>query len=404
MRTGLSMFAVSLALVAGLPARATDEARVEQLEKEVADLKVLVHDLLAEREAANAESARDAHGVPQHDDPSAPPRLTLRGFADLNYGIESEDPRDGHGSTSNQFTNGDIDLFITSQIAEQLDFLSEVVLASEVEGDSELEIERMLLRWEPRDWFQMALGRGHTPLGYWNRQFHHGTWLQTTVERPLVFRFEDDGGVLPMHYVGLELSGNVETAPGLISYVVGAANGRGPTPEWVQQKDDRNDGKAVAAMVTFHPSAIEGLAIGANVYADEIPPEHGVPARAHHIDERIAGLQLTYTEDPFEVLLENQFIHHWDATTNHAYDSYGGYLQLAYRWGKLKPYYRFDWLELDDRDPFYFGFDEAEDGLQQTVGVRWDWRTWCALKVEYRALFGSSHDSNQGGAQVSFAF
>ena len=48
----------------------------------------------------------------------------------------------------------------------------------------------------------LEVGRFHTDIGYWNTAFHHGLWLQIPVERPHVLRFEDDGGLVPVHWVG----------------------------------------------------------------------------------------------------------------------------------------------------------------------------------------------------------
>ena len=47
--------------------------------------------------------------------------------------------------------------------------------------------------------FNVSIGRGHTAMGYWNQTFHHGKWFQTTTDRPAIYRFEDDIGILPVH-------------------------------------------------------------------------------------------------------------------------------------------------------------------------------------------------------------
>jgi hypothetical protein len=49
----------------------------------------------------------------------------------------------------------------------------------------------------------VVVGRFHSAIGYSNTAYHHGTWLQTTTGRPLLFQFEDQGGILPIHNVRL---------------------------------------------------------------------------------------------------------------------------------------------------------------------------------------------------------
>jgi hypothetical protein len=53
----------------------------------------------------------------------------------------------------------------------------------------------------------------HTPLGYWNQYYHHGAWFQATATRPEMYLFEDDGGILPVHEIGIEASGTAGLGP-----------------------------------------------------------------------------------------------------------------------------------------------------------------------------------------------
>ncbi len=46
-----------------------------------------------------------------------------------------------------------------------------------------VEVERSIIRYEQNDFFKVSFGRYHTPINYWNTQFHHGSWLQTTAGR-----------------------------------------------------------------------------------------------------------------------------------------------------------------------------------------------------------------------------
>ena len=79
-------------------------------------------------------------------------------------------------------------------------FLAEYVLSTE-----ESELERFMLGWQIDEDTMGWLGRLHSPSRYWNTAYHHGQYLQTSVTRPLVEKFEDEGGVLPTHVTGVML-------------------------------------------------------------------------------------------------------------------------------------------------------------------------------------------------------
>jgi hypothetical protein len=384
---------------AGEPGVDELESEVAELRSEIADLKRLVEDLRASRETALAAGRAEA--------PARRPRLpdiSIGGFADVTYSVLRQD---GEG-TSNFFTLGDLDFFVTSQLSDRMSFLAEVLFEFEDldefggSGGSFAEIERLLFKYEHADWLNVKAGRSHLPIGYWNVHFHHGTWLQTTVRRPLVFKFEDDGGILPMHSVGLEISGSLGSERGLFTYAGGVGNGRGPRPEDVQNLFDRNDAKMFTAQLTFHPADLPGFVVGANVLSDKIPKDRAVPARDESIRELIAGAQLLYLADPFEVMAEGQMVRHRSSGTS--FYSHGGYGQLAYRIGRLKPYYRFDWLEVDPNDPFYLDLESAQDTRQHTVGIRFDWTPFAALKMEYERQSTDDDDRDLVVGQLSFAF
>jgi hypothetical protein len=401
----LSALPVLTLLADSVPAGAeeisADASRIQTLEREVDELKILVRDLAAERDAARAAPVDPLAYAPDRAAGSSMlPRVSLRGFGDVRYDIVVDNFKSEDEQKLNYFALGDLDLLLTSELGSNLDVLVEPVLQFQEDGGADVDIDRMLLHYQPRSWLGGAAGRGHTPLGWWNQHYQHGGWTQTTVERPLIYRFEGEGGILPMHYVGLEFSGQAETSPGTWSYAFNLANGRDSFSDSVQSTIDENDSKMVGGMIRFQPSALPGFAIGINAFHDSIPPESEVPSRTSEISELIAGFHAIYLEDPFEVLLENQFLHHRDGETH---VSYGGFLQLGYRMKAWKPYFRFDWIRLARGDAF---FDDlgVEDTNQGTFGVRWDWATWAALKIEYRRALADEVHANETGAQLSFAF
>jgi hypothetical protein len=62
------------------------------------------------------------------------------------------------------------------------------------------EVERSIIRFDQSDKLKISFGRYHTPINYWNTQYHHGSWLQTSESRPEMVQF--GGSFLPIHFVG----------------------------------------------------------------------------------------------------------------------------------------------------------------------------------------------------------
>ena len=201
-------------------------ARIDQQDALIRELLAKVDALVGDAEAdethaTNGESfsAESASGsqepVTFAEDPSAPPNLVIRGFADVNYVAFSD--RGELAGRENSFALNELDLLLTSQLSNELSVLSEVVFHFGVTDDlSFFEIERFYLKYSPSDLFNIKFGRIHTPIGYWNQAFHHGAWFQTTVTRPEIFKFEDDRGILPVHSVGVELLGVQRAGPLLL--------------------------------------------------------------------------------------------------------------------------------------------------------------------------------------------
>ncbi len=74
-------------------------------------------------------------------------------------------------------------------------------------GSEEFELERLQYDYQFNDHTTIKVGRMYNPLGYWNNRFHHGIYFQTSISRPQIIEYEDDGGILPIHMSGVTLAG-----------------------------------------------------------------------------------------------------------------------------------------------------------------------------------------------------
>ncbi|HSS99002.1 MAG TPA: hypothetical protein VLK33_18330, partial [Terriglobales bacterium] len=195
---------------------ASDKEMIQQLVQEVKELKAKVQALeakqdsvgatanppVAEAEAASQtatptflEEAHEVHGI------------QWRGFGEVNYKVlDQRVPEFGQlfgfvpGSAGN-FSVGDFDLLLTSRISDKASVLSEVVFGEEDAQEFSVDLERILFKYDYNDHLRISLGRYHTGIGYYNTAFHTGKWLQTTVDRPLIMEFANDGGLLPTQAV-----------------------------------------------------------------------------------------------------------------------------------------------------------------------------------------------------------
>jgi len=330
------------------------------------------------------------------------PHFTLRGFSNVDFGVPwgANDP--GAGASNSAFALGQFDLYMISRLSANVSFLGETVFELNENQESGIDVERLQIRYHYSDRFRLALGRGHTPLGYWNEAYHHGALLQPTVERPEALKFEDDGGILPVHFVGLEISGKARLGGGDLGYVATVANGRGAVPDVVQGAFDVNGGKAVGAKLDFSLGDEHSWAFGPSVYYDTIPADVSIPEGHAPLDELIVGAHLVYRARRFELFSEYFHVKHETDTTHQDYSNDTAYAVAVLHFGKWSPYLGVDWMDMDAADPFYGpGFTDLTRVL---AGVRYDLIGSNALKLEYRRDDRPFGASNVVVLQSAFTF
>lgn len=333
-------------------------------------------------------------GKTDYDHSSGVPALKITGFWDFGFNATL-----GEDKHSRSFITGELDLFITAEISERVHFMTEAVFYPvPIQNRLVFEMQRVLLKYSISDLFNLQIGRMHTALGYWNHAYHHGTWLQTTILRPEIYRFDEyDNGILPVHSIGVELFGTKALRPFDLEYHMGITNGRSKTTnsaDDIQNIRDENDSKALSILLGVMPHRIEGLHVGGSLYLDTIPGDAAKPARAKPIDERITGTYAVYLYHQAELLGEFFKINHHDQTSGKDFDTLGFYLQGGYKMAEWTPYYRLDRINYGEGDPYLTS--PQIDITKHTFGLRWDLFTWNALKAEYGFF------RNPGGERSQF--
>jgi hypothetical protein len=362
------------------------EGRVEELEDHLADLQV---DMLM----------GGAEGV----DYSSGPALQLRGFGHVSLLADNVDAR--ASGTDSRFVLGGLDLFITSRLSENMSFMTETLFEPTADGDYVLDVERVIIKYEPTDQMNLYAGRFHTTLGRWNELFHHGEYLQTSAGRPDVLNFEDENGLLPVHMIGVGLKGRVATEDVVVEYTVELGNGRGSNPDPPQTVVDQNDQKALNLALSLEPRALPGLRFGASYYSDKIPANADATKSPVHgaMNEAISNLFVEYERNDWHLLAEWFDIRH-DSAADTA--STGWYMELSRGFERWTPYVRLDGIGLDDQDLFFANVDD-----RQTValGTRYELTEWTALRLQYShadidLAGGGGDDEDALLLQVVFAF
>ena len=112
------------------------------------------------------------------------PAVRVMGFGDFSYVATELDRQEG-------FHMGQMVGHVIADIDERLTFFGEVSVTGKDTGYS-IEIERAQVQYDFADALRISAGRFHTPVGYWNTAFHHGSWLQTSVARPEMIKFGSD--------------------------------------------------------------------------------------------------------------------------------------------------------------------------------------------------------------------
>jgi hypothetical protein len=297
--------------------------------------------------------------------------LRIRGFADIDL------HGDNRKGDTTSFTLGQLNLFVTSDISEKFKFLSEIVFEAGRDNAFGVDLERYLLLYSHSDYFNLAIGRYHTAIGYYNTAYHHSTWLQTATGRPFLFLFEDQGGILPIHNVGVSASGSIPSGLLGLHYVAEVGNGRAsrsPQSEAVQNVVDENNHKAINLALFARPEHARGLQVGFSVYRDLL-----TPANAPTIGETIFATHAVFVRPTFEWLNEFLVIRHAPMGSR-VFDTPGFYTQVSKLFGSYRPYFRYQYVNASNSEPVF-----PQVGLQQgpSVGVRYNASEFVAFKLQY---------------------
>lgn len=308
----------------------------------------------------------------------------FKGFGDVTFTQSTQD-----GNDQGDFALGQLDLYTTQSIDDRSDVFVELVVEANEAGEFVIDLERLQLGYLLTDNIKLRAGRFHNILGFWNTAYHHGAQLYTSVGRPGFLEFEDDGGILPSHTVGLWFSGRHESSPGEFNLNVMLGNGSKVNNGALDPNniDDDRGNKAVSFRVSAEPSAVKGLEVGVSGNIGLVSGYNVNGTETMRVRQRILALDVTYFANNIEFLTEFYSIHDKnDLSGDIDYSSTAYYVQAGYQIGNFIPFARYEKVSIDnDGDP-YFSALSTVDSNRTVAGVRYNLSLVNALKAEARKI------------------
>jgi hypothetical protein len=255
------------------------------------------------------------------------------------------------------------------------------------------------------------MGRFHTPYGYWNTAFHHGAQIQTSITRPRFLDFEDKGGILPAHSVGLWAHGRVPAGAGKLNYDAYLANGGRITDgviDFNAYRDD-NSNKAVGGSINYEfGGALSGLVVGAHALQEEMDVYDGASVQSR---TRLAFTGGYFVADMggWEGIGEYYRFRNKDlsgGTGTHA--SWAAFVQVGRTFSDLwTPYYRWEKAMLDQTDAYFAAQESGRSYQRHILGLRYALNPNTALKLEgnrTREYLGEDKSYSELRAQLAIRF
>jgi hypothetical protein len=288
-----------------------------------------------------------------------------------------------HDTSNTNFNTGKQVLFVTSQLSDKISVLSENS-AYFSNGNFQFEIERLLLRYNIKDYFSVRVGRMFVPLGYWNNKYNLGLVLQPTIQRPLVIRNSSDGGVLEIKDNGAQIEGD-NISKLRFSYRLLFSNGIG------FNGSNNKGNNSIATTVSIGIEPIEGLKIIASARRATLfkgtptltglTPDNGVQTLSN-----IAVAYMNPEKKPefiAELYNSRQDYKAMGKSNSYGYFAYAGYKVT----NKVVPYAQYSYAQAGTNtksDLYYAGLNGILASVSETIlGIRYKISSNFVYKLEY---------------------
>ena len=385
-----SIFGASLIIAASAFAE-TDAGRMKDMEDKL--------------NALQNEVTQMAGGMDRHS--SSGDGLPLHGFMDVGFGMNSQgDPV----ANPKGFYVGALSFYLSPHFGDHVKALVEPNFEVTPEGIINTDLERLQIGYTVNDAATVWGGRFHTPYGYWNTAFHHGAQMQTAVLRPRFLDFEDKGGILPAHMVGIWSTGKFKSGGGRLTYDAFVGNGPkitggGTTAQPLGTLDPNiagdNDHSAMVGLNVGYEfsGSMDGLRLAVHGMSGNADTYTATPT-FNKTGLKMIGGSAVYLSSEWEVMSEYYRFNNKDKSgTTGAHKSWASYLQAGKSFNDLTPYVRVERTVLDQQDNYFSTQASGQSYARQALGLRYNVNQNTALKFE---LLNSNFKPDAGRAALGY--
>ncbi len=316
-------------------------------------------------------------------------------------------------SVEDSFTRAALDM-LYSFSGEKFRFLGEFLWSSD-----EAEFERLQAGLRVGGNTLVWAGRFHAPAKFWNSEYHHGQFLQTSITRPALEEWEDDTGSQPAHVTGLLLeSERQRDDESALSYA--ASVGFAPVFEdgGLEAHEilagTSGHGLSLNLRVGYRPQYLGSTQFGIVAAWNEINVESEsivTPGQPDSIDQASVGVFGDWHWNHLRLLASLvYFDNELDFANGNVDDSYLlGYAQLEYEANDVVTVFGRIENGADHDDSTYLELLENFVTERYMLGARWDVAHFHSLTFEiadttYGAAPSGSQDFNEYRLQWSAVF
>lgn len=324
--------------------------------------------------------------------------------AEAMYGSNQSHPQDDDDT----WANADI-LFAAA--THQFRVLGELFLSPD-----EHDLERMQFGYEFVPDTVLWVGRFHMPASAWNSEHHHGRYLQTSITRPFIERWEDEHGLIPQHITGALF----ESRQGIgAESALQFAAGVGASSAWGDHAYEpvnligENPGRhrfSISSRIAYMPE-YEGTSSAGLLFAHDqmysTKPQIFDLLDSAHVVLNIYGAYVDWSFNQWHVMGANYYVDVGLDQTARNESFISGYLQVERQLPhKLTLFSRIEDSARTTQSRYVSLFEDRDGDIdvalrRQALGLRWDFVRRQAFTVELSHVNTLGQRSNEVRLQWS---
>jgi hypothetical protein len=347
--------------------------------------------------------------------------MPLHGFMDVGFATNSQANSvvaNPYVPNPKGFYEGRLSFYMAPHFGDRVKALAEPNFeVSQSDGTVAVDIERLQIGYTFSDAATLWGGRFHSPYGYWNTAFHHGAQLQTSILRPRFIDFEDNGGILPAHMLGIWGTGKTKAGMGKFTYdwyfgngpkIVDAVNAPSSPANYQSGgldpniAGDDNHSAMVGLNLGYEFSGVlDGLRLAVHWLNGDVNA-YDITAPTTILNTtnlNTGGGSVVYLSNDWEIMSEYYDFNDKDKATDLKYKSRAGYVQIARSFDAWTPFVRVERTILDQNDKYFSMQANGQSYARQVLGLRYNLSQKACLKLE---LMNSSFKAETGRTALDY--